>query len=61
MTTPDNKADWNSASGKPPLKQVAAHEVDPEHADVKRDEALGRVEIAPAKPLWPSTKCLVRG
>lgn len=56
MTTPDNKADWNSASGKPPLKQVAAHEVDPEHADVKRDEALGRVEIAPAKPLWPSTK-----
>jgi len=56
MTNPDNKTDWNSTSGKPKPKQASAHEVDPHHADVKHDEPLGRVGIAPAKPVWPSKK-----
>lgn len=56
MTKPDNKADWNSTTGKPKPKHASAHEADPQHTDVKHDEPLGRVGIAPAKPVWPSTK-----
>ena len=56
MKKTDKKADWNSITGKPKPKHSPAHEVDPRHTDVKHDEPLGRVEIAPAKPVWPSKK-----
>jgi len=56
MTSSENKADWNSTAGKPKPKQSSAHEADPRRPDVKHDEPLGRVGIAPAKPMWPSKK-----
>jgi hypothetical protein len=56
MTKTDNKADWNSIAGKPSPKMGTAAEVDLKHADVKHNEPLGRVGIAPAKPVWPSKK-----
>ena len=56
MTSSDNKPDRNSTAGKPNPKHAPAHEVAPRHTDVKHDKSLGRVEIAPAKPLWPSKK-----
>ena len=56
MTEHEKKADWNSTAGKPNPKHSTPGEVDPRHPDVKHDEALGRVGIAPAKPTWPSKK-----
>jgi hypothetical protein len=56
MKEKSNKADWKSTPDKSKLKQASAHEVDPRHPDVKHDEALGRVGIAPSKPVWPSQK-----
>ena len=56
MKEQENKANWNSTTGKPEPKQDATHKVDPQHADVKHDEALGRVGIAPSKPVWPPKK-----
>lgn len=56
MTKTDNTADWNSTTGRPKPKPSPAHEVDPRHTGVKHDELLGRVGIAPAKPVWPSKK-----
>jgi len=56
MTKTDKEADWNSTAGKPNPKHSPSHEVDPQHTDVKHDVSLGRVGIAPAKPVWPSKK-----
>lgn len=56
MTTPDDKADWNSTTDKPKPKHAPAHEIDPQHTDGKSDEELGRIGIAPPKPVWPSKK-----
>ena len=56
MTNAESKADWNSTTGKPKPKHDSDHAVEPHHAAVKHDEPLGRVGIAPAKPMWPSKK-----
>jgi hypothetical protein len=53
-----SNADWNSITGKPQPKHASTDGVDPHHAAAKHDEPLGRVEIAPAKPVWPSKECL---
>lgn len=42
--------------GKSRPRPDPVHKVDHHHDDAKRDEPLGRFEIAPAKPLWPSKK-----
>jgi len=51
MTKTDNKADGNSTTGKLRPKQFPALKADLHHSDFKHDEPLGRVGIAPAKPL----------
>lgn len=56
MSNSEKKADWNSTAGKPEPKHSSAHEVDPHRTDAKHDAPLGRVGIAPAKPVWPSKK-----
>jgi|GEM_PF-6261968 len=56
MTEQKSKANWNSTTGKPKPKHASAYEVDPHQSAVKHDEPLGRVGIAPAKPMWPSKK-----
>lgn len=58
MTNSENKADGNSSTDKPKPKpkHFPAHELDPQHTDGKHEDSLGRVGIAPAKPLWPSKK-----
>ena len=56
MTNSEKNADWNSTAGTPETKHSSAHEVNPHRTDVKHDETLGRVGIAPAKPVWPSKK-----
>ena len=56
MTDSAKKTNGNSSTGKPKPKRSPTHAVDSQHADVKYAESLGRVDIAPAKPLWPSKK-----
>lgn len=56
MEQQDRKADWNRTAGKPQPRHAPTHGDDPQHAAVKHDEPLGRIEIAPAKPVWPSKK-----
>ena len=55
MTEQKSKANWNTA-GRTKWKHASDHDVDPHHAAVKHNEPLGRVGIAPAKPVWPSKK-----
>lgn len=56
MTNSENKAEWNSATGEPPPKYSSDDEVGPPCPYVTHGESFGRIEIAPAKPIWPSTK-----
>ncbi len=56
MKEKGNKEDCKCTPEKSKLKQHSTHETDPRHPDVKHDEPLGRVGIAPAKPVWPSQK-----
>ncbi len=56
MKEQKSNADKYGATGPRKPTEPPTHEVDLHQAAAKHAEPLGRLEIAPAKPLWPVKK-----